>query len=194
MKKCVVAEIRPRLTKICSKCGEEKLLENFYKDSYTKDGYRPSCKPCKDKDQKKSFCPLKEKTRRKAYYSRTKDRQLEYSKKWYQENKNRRVKTKHKWEKENKHLRKAIKSRYRAQLLLALPNWLTDEQHDQIAEVYRKATELTKSTGVMHHVDHIVPLQGKNVCGLHVPWNLQVIPATENHRKHAKFDGGWENL
>lgn len=51
---------------------------------------------------------------------------------------------------------------------------------------YVMAARLTKCTGIPHHVDHIFPIKGKNSSGLHVPWNLQVIPAHINHKKHNK--------
>jgi hypothetical protein len=68
-----------------------------------------------------------------------------------------------------------------------LPIWLTKENELQIKAMYMLASSLNKSTGVQWHVDHIIPLQGKNVSGLHVPENLQVIQGSLNNRKSNKF-------
>ena len=75
-------------------------------------------------------------------------------------------------------------ARRHAAKLQRTPKWITSEQRKQIEHVYREAKMLEVETGIKHHVDHIIPLQGKNVSGLHVPENLRVITATENRRKY----------
>jgi hypothetical protein len=77
----------------------------------------------------------------------------------------------------------ANNARRRAQEMQAAPSWLTKEQWDDMAEKYADAQRMTEITGIPHDVDHIWPLRGKRSCGLHVPWNLQVLPAAENRRK-----------
>ena len=64
----------------------------------------------------------------------------------------------------------------------ATPVWV---DLDAIEEFYRAAMQLTLDTGVEHEVDHIVPLNGKKVCGLHVAYNLQVITRKANRQKFA---------
>lgn len=69
----------------------------------------------------------------------------------------------------------------------ATPNWLTDEHRDQIKWFYSEAQRLRSETGIPHDVDHIVPVRGELVSGLHVPWNLRVIPSIENQKKNRKL-------
>ena len=70
---------------------------------------------------------------------------------------------------------------------LATPKWLTQAQKGQIRELYKIAITMTKTTGEQYVVDHIVPLRSEFVCGLHVPWNLRVIPRQENLLKSNKL-------
>jgi 5-methylcytosine-specific restriction endonuclease McrA len=89
------------------------------------------------------------------------------------------------------HSRRADPATHRARVMAreaakiqATPPWADKKA---IAAVYRECLEIQIKTGIPHHVDHIVPLRGKIVSGLHVHWNLRVITATENVRKHAKL-------
>ena len=70
----------------------------------------------------------------------------------------------------------------------AIPPWLTDEHLDAMQWFYDEARRLTKETGIRHVVDHIAPLNGAHSCGLHVPWNLQVLTHSENLRKYHRND------
>ena len=65
---------------------------------------------------------------------------------------------------------------------------LTEEHIEEMRDFYLRAIELSCETGVPHEVDHIVPLKGKTVTGLHVPWNLQIIQKSDNCSKGNKFD------
>jgi hypothetical protein len=64
---------------------------------------------------------------------------------------------------------------------------------DAILEIYRQAEFKTRTTGRMHVVDHIIPLQGRTVSGLHVETNLRVVEHHENARKHNAWESpGWQ--
>lgn len=69
----------------------------------------------------------------------------------------------------------------------ATPLWLSIEQIAEMLSFYLLAERKTRKTGIQYHVDHWVPLNNPTVCGLHVPWNLQVLSAKKNLRKGNKF-------
>jgi hypothetical protein len=90
---------------------------------------------------------------------------------------------KQRWASAHPEQKNADTAKRRAAKLQRTPLWLTQTHHKQIDRFYREAAEVSKLVGEFYHVDHIVPLQGKTVSGLHVPWNLQILPAKENLSK-----------
>lgn len=73
-----------------------------------------------------------------------------------------------------------------AKKLAAMPSWVDKET---LRIIYEQCAYITRLTAEPHEIDHIVPLQNSAVCGLHVPWNLQIIPTAENRRKANVFQG-----
>ena len=89
--------------------------------------------------------------------------------------------------KANKERYIAASARRRAAQESATPTWLTAIDKAMIQEMYDVSEARYIQTGIKHHVDHIVPINGKGVSGMHVPWNLQVITAHENLSKGWRF-------
>lgn len=121
------------------------------------------------------------------YYIQNKEAINIKNAKWKELNRDKIKKRNDEYLKENQSDYNARTAKRTAHKLQATPSWLTKEQYNEIKLIYKKAKLLTIETGVIHHVDHIIPLQGKTVRGLHVPWNLQILEASENIRKGNKL-------
>ena len=107
--------------------------------------------------------------------------------KWRKQNREQHNETNRAWWAENKDKRAAYGAKRRSAKLQRTPQWLTEDQLWMMQQAYELAALRTKMLGFDWHVDHIIPLQGKLVCGLHVPWNLQVIPGIDNIKKSNKW-------
>jgi hypothetical protein len=92
------------------------------------------------------------------------------------------------WAQNNPHKINQYASERRSARIDRTPPWLTPEHNEAILDYFKEAARLRELTGRVHHVDHIVPLRGKNVSGLHVPWNMQVLEGTENLRKNNRHE------
>lgn len=87
------------------------------------------------------------------------------------------------WQKRNTASVNANTRKYQAAKLQRTPLWLSSEQIKQLEDFYVMAKDLETVFPWKQHVDHIIPLKGKDVCGLHVPWNLQILSAKDNMKK-----------
>ena len=121
---------------------------------------------------------------KQRYYTRNKALVIEKAQARPDEDK-RRYKKNHKIA--NPDMYREMVSLRRRRFRQATPKWLTAEQKMEIRLRYRLAIELSRRTGIRHAVDHIVPLQGETVCGLHVPWNLEVLTQEENLKKYNRL-------
>ncbi len=157
--------------KQCSKCNETKELTEFHKDKGCRQGVKNTCKVCKLKSKKE-------------WYTKNKEEIVEKAKEYRINNPDKCRQARKKWDSANVGMVRAKEARRRAAKLERRVAW-ADE--DLIKEVYNQAAYMRKELGMDVHVDHIIPLRGKYVSGLHVGNNLQIIPATTNLAKGNRY-------
>ena len=166
--------------KICTKCGFTGGFEYFYKQKMnSKDGYQSHCKKCDNARVKKWELNNPEKAKQ---HSKKADANK------YLKNKTVITERNKLWKKANPAKMLAIDAKRRASRMQRTPKWLSEFDLLSIECKYSVCAMLNKYGYQKHHVDHIIPLQGKTVSGLHVPKNLQVIPEAVNLAKGNLFN------
>lgn len=175
-------------SKVCKGCKESKLLVLFPREKRNKDGRGGKCYDCMNLYYRQRYDKNDAvRSQRAAYREANREKQREYNKEYYQANKEGLIASVSEWQALNKakvtgYKKKNKVSRKKGHIALSK----ADEQ--KILDFYWLAKDLQAVTGEVYHVDHIVPLCGKTICGLHVPWNLQVLPADVNIRKSNHYD------
>lgn len=131
-----------------------------------------------NKEQKKEYA--------RKWREENREHHREYSRQWQASNKELAAARLKKWYKDNPGMRAYYSSSRKKAVKQATPKWLSDFDQLKIKCLYQVSAMYSRESDQAWHVDHIVPLKGKEVCGLHVPWNLRVIPATDNIKKSNK--------
>ena len=157
---------------ICSRCSNELSIDCFHSDG--RGGRRKICKTCTLSRCKSYRENNKEKIKGKdaKYRKDNLEKLRSYGRKHYTLNKDRYSEA---------------SARRRATKQKATPNWLSGNQKKEIKDLFWMAQDLRRVTGENYHVDHVVPLNNELVCGLHVPWNLQILPEDINYAKSNTF-------
>jgi hypothetical protein len=173
--------------KPCNKCGNEKpcTAEFYSRDKAAKGGYSHRCKVCAAAAHKawregKNREEFLEEERRRHAALRANPIQKEKARlrlnKWRRDNPEKAKAQRH----SQPHMKAERERARQATKINATPAWADREA---IRAVYAHARKMTEETGIPHEVDHIIPLRGRTVTGLHVHQNLRVIPESENVRK-----------
>lgn len=159
----------------CPRCGFEKSDTEFSKDCHSPTGLTYHCKECRRKNR-----PTKERQREYAlrHYYKNKEEGALRNKDWRNSNKDRLSE----YRKSRRVMSSMHSAKRRAKEVSATPSWASESA---IKEVYEFAKEF-RDAGFDVDVDHIEPLQGKSVCGLHVEHNLRVCLASMNRAKQNR--------
>lgn len=176
--------------KFCKKCNTNKDKKLFGILKSSKDGLYPKCKSCVKEDT------FKQKESRVLYNKEYKLRDPEKAKRlrreWklkdYNLNSKKYKDYSREWRKKNPLKAKERDVKNNNRKTKAMPLWITEEQILEINMIYLLAKSKTLAENIEYNVDHTIPLKGKTVCGLHVPWNLRVVTAKENKIKSNKIE------
>ena len=179
------------MMKLCPKCQTEKPFTEFYASSTHKSGYASWCKKCESERSRLKNQKYRENRLAKAkqWRDENKEKQAAATKAWREANPERIKCVYRDWAERNRDKVNAKWMKRDAAKKNRTPSWLTEDHLWMIEQACDIANKRSKAVGIPFHVDHIVPLQGKTVSGLHVPWNLQVIPAKQNQSKSNSWQG-----
>lgn len=184
--------------KVCKRCKQSLPVSEFYPRKDIKSGLDPRCKACK-KETRPSRAGSKASAEYWQKYYAENSEQLnqrywtnpatrEYQLNRYHKNPEKFREQHEAYRRNNLGKYAAKEAKRRSRKLSATPPWLTKSQMKEMENFYWLAKDLEVVSGQQYHVDHIVPLQGKKICGLHVPWNLQVLPSDINLSKNNRFE------
>jgi len=155
----------------CSKCLQWKVKDEFAVDKSRKTtGRKNWCKQCCNEHKHRPTVKKQTKITNQNYYLNNKDKINQKNSDYYQ---------KHVYE------HTARVRYYKLLRKKATPKWAN---FDAIMDIYKQAKKLTQKTGILHEVDHIIPLQNHLVCGLHVENNLQILTREQNRKKFNHFE------
>lgn len=168
--------------KVCTKCGVLKPFSEFYKAKRNKRGLQVWCKFCMARARSvwQKANPEKHRQHTAAWQKANPEKVHQKYVKWRKANLEKARQYEAAWKKANPAKRRQSRQYRQASKLRATPAWADKKQ---ILAVYAEAVRRMKAEGIIYHVDHIVPLQSRLVCGLHVPANLQVLEAKKNISK-----------
>ena len=158
----------------CSKCNLTKPQTEFPKAKTCKSGYRSYCKVCKNKQTS-------------SYYYADKQKHRQSADAWVKDNPEKVREIKKNWKRNNPLAVKTDNAKRSAMKRSASVAWDSELTDFVFEEAHHLRGLRDAQTGIKWHVDHVIPLRGKLVCGLHVWNNFAVIPAEENLRKNNKY-------
>lgn len=159
--------------KTCSKCNNIKEKSQFSKDKSKKDLLHTICKICKKQTDIKY---------KKLNYNKIIIKKREH----YYKNRQYYLFKRRLWSKLNRGRKNQTEAAREASKKQQTPKWLTKQEIYEMNMIYSFCNWLNNWKLEKYHVDHIIPINGKSVRGLHVPWNLQIITALDNIKKGNK--------